>query len=262
MCDRDKGRHLRLLQKWGGAKYSMTREVIDEFLHDLESGVAETADMLQIKLPDTNHEDIIRDAREHLLAISLGQAQDLRVTQESEKSLQAANVELEHKATTDKLSGLPNRAALDDKIKTEVHSRLNRKKPLLLAVIMIDIDHFKAFNDTKGHAAGDVVIKGVGKAITEALRPEDFGARYGGEEFTVVMPLTTREGVSAVAERVRSRIEALECVHEGETLKVTISLGCATLEKAQSQLDGERLVEQADKKLYEAKQAGRNQVCF
>jgi diguanylate cyclase (GGDEF)-like protein len=260
MCDRDKGRHLRLLQKWGGAKYSMNREVINEFLHGLESGVSETADMLQIKLPDTDHDEVIRNARENLLAISLGQAVDLRVTLESEKTLQAANVKLEHKATTDSLSGLPNRAALDAKIATEIHSRLNRKKPLLLGVIMIDIDHFKAFNDTKGHAAGDVVIKGVGAAITEALRPEDFGARYGGEEFTVVMPLTTREGIATVAERVRARVEALECVHEGETLKVTISLGCATLEVAQSKLDSVRLVQSADKKLYEAKEAGRNQV--
>jgi two-component system cell cycle response regulator len=260
MCDRDKGRHLRLLQKWAGAKYTMTREMVEQFLHGLEAGVKETADMLQIKLPESNHEEVIKAAREHLLAISLGAAHDLTLTQESHKCLQQEKVALEHKATTDALSGMPNRAALDDKIKSEIQSRAGRRKPLGLGVIMIDIDHFKAFNDTKGHAAGDEVIRGVGATILGALRPEDFAARYGGEEFTVVMPITTRGGLLAVAERVRSRIEQLECVYNGEILKVTISLGCALLEKAQSQLDGERLIEQADKKLYAAKQAGRNQV--
>ena len=76
------------------------------------------------------------------------------------------------------------------------------------------------------------------------------------------MPLTTREGIAALAERVRARIEALKCHHEGESINVTISLGCASLEQATSQLDGERLIRLADKKLYEAKEAGRNQVCF
>jgi two-component system, cell cycle response regulator len=260
ICDRDKGRHLRLLQKWGGAKYSMTREVLNTFLHGLESGIKETASMLQVDLPNSRHEDILKVAREHLLALSLGNTHMLQTTEQTNKSLEMEKLVLHERATTDALSGLPNRAALDERLRVEIESRLNRKKPLLLGVIMIDIDHFKIFNDTKGHAAGDEVIRCVGAALADVLRPEDFGARYGGEEFTVIMPLTTRESALAVAERIRSRIEYLECDFNGEVLKVTVSLGCATLECAQSNLDGERLIAAADAKLYQAKESGRNQV--
>ena len=261
MCDQDKGRHLRLLQKWGGSKYGLSKADVDTFLSGLERGITETAEMLQIDLPDGHdHDGILRTARDHLLAISLGQAVDLTKTLNKNESLAAEKAELEVRATTDALSGLPNRAALDERLEAEVRSRLGRRKPLQLGVIMIDIDHFKSFNDTWGHAAGDEVIKLVGHTIQDALRPGDFAARYGGEEFTVVMPLTTVDGIRTVAERIRAAVGAARCEWEGETLNVTISLGCATLEQAQSQLDGERLLETADKKLYAAKEGGRNRV--
>lgn len=263
MCDRDKGRHLRMLQKWAGSKYGLGKDRIDEFLHGLEAGIKETADMLQIDLPDGHdHQAIISTAREHLLAISLNQSLDLSRTTEAKKTLEAKNEELIVKATTDRLSGLPNRASLDETLAAEIQSRLGRHKPLHLGVIMIDIDHFKNFNDTWGHAAGDEVLKTVAAAIKGALRPADTAARYGGEEFTVIMPLTTRDGMVTVAERVRARVEEASCNWEGNELKVTISLGCASLETAQSQLDGERLIEAADKKLYEAKEGGRNRVAI
>ncbi len=108
--------------------------------------------------------------------------------------------------------------------------------------------------------AGDEVIRLVGHTIQDSLRPGDFAARYGGEEFTVIMPLTTLDGMRTVAERIRTNVSAARCEWEGETLNLTISLGCAALEQAQSQLDGERLLENADKKLYEAKEGGRNRV--
>ena len=262
ICDLDRVPPLRLLQKWSGDKYGMSHEAIMNFLHSLEAGVAEAAEMLQIKLPDSDHEEAIKTARKYLLALSLGTSVQLTASQQSNKTLEDEKQLLAHKATTDALSGMPNRAALDEKLKLEIESRLNRKKPLSLGLIMIDIDNFKLFNDTKGHAAGDEVIRGVAAAITETLCPENFGARYGGEEFTIVMPQSTHESVMATAERIRTRIETLECEYNGETLKVTVSLGCATLDRAQSDLAGERLIEAADAKLYQAKEAGRNRVAI
>ena len=263
MCDRDKGRHLKMLQKWAGSKYGLGKQQVDDFLSGLQSGIKETADMLQIELPKGHsHDEVLRVAREHLLAISLGTAVDLTRTERAKQVLETEKVELKLAATTDSLSGLPNRASLDAILTSEVATRLGRKKPLLLGVIMIDIDHFKTFNDRWGHAAGDEVLKVVAKTIKGALRAGDTAARYGGEEFTVIMPLTTRDAIKAVAERVRAHVEAAACVWQDEELKVTISLGCATLEAASSELDGERLIEAADKKLYEAKEAGRNQVAI
>lgn len=259
MCDTDKGTHLRMLNKWAGSKYGIDKDAIGQFLDNLEAGIKETAQMLQIELPEGhNHQAIVAIARDQLLAISLGQAVELTSTAKVNEELKVEKQELKIAATTDKLSGLPNRAALDELLTREVRSRLGRKKPLLLAVIMIDIDHFKQFNDTWGHAAGDVVLREVAQTLKTALRPADTAARYGGEEFTIIMPLTTRDGMLTVAERLRANVEELACDWEGNELKVTISLGCATLDSATSQLDGERLLEIADKKLYEAKEAGRN----
>jgi len=261
ICDHDKGPHLRTLRKWAGSKYGLGEAQVDEFLTGLKVGVRETADMLQIELPaGHSHEEVLRIAREHLLAISLGTAVDLDRLEKVKQSLEVEKAKLEVAATTDRLSGLANRASLDEILAAAVRSRLGRERPQLLGVIMIDIDHFKQFNDTWGHAAGDEVLKVVAKTIQGAIQSSDTAARYGGEEFTVILPMTTEADLRVVAERVRARVEGAVCHWQGEPLRVTISLGCATLASATSPRDGEQLIEAADKKLYAAKQAGRNRV--
>ena len=261
LCDTDQGYPLRQLTKWAGQKYGLSKDEILDFLTGLKPGIEETAEMLQIDLPTGHdHDALMRSARDQLLAIGLGTVINLNKVERESETLKVENHELEIQATTDALSGLPNRAALDQLLAKEIRTRLGSKKPLMLGVIMIDIDHFKQFNDTYGHAAGDEVIKAVAANLAGCLRPADTAARYGGEEFTIVMPLTTRNGMTMVAERLRASIEAMTCVWGGKELKVTISLGCATLEMATSQLDGDRLIESADAKLYEAKKGGRNRV--
>jgi diguanylate cyclase (GGDEF)-like protein len=125
---------------------------------------------------------------------------------------------------------------------------------------MIDIDNFKLFNDTHGHLAGDAVLSAVGQILADSVRAGDTAARFGGEEFAVVMPLTSTNGMRMCAERIRSRIDETKLIWKGQELHVTVSVGCAQLKRANSHLDGERLLGAADKHLYRAKENGRNRV--
>jgi two-component system cell cycle response regulator len=127
-----------------------------------------------------------------------------------------------------------------------------------LSFLMLDIDHFKKINDVHGHLAGDYVLKEVARLIQQRIRRDEVLARYGGEEFAVILPETTLEGACALAEGLREKIEQSRFVFQGETIRVTISIGAAMLiEDHRTSLD---LIKKADEKLYEAKRAGRNRV--
>ncbi|HEX3344620.1 MAG TPA: GGDEF domain-containing protein [Polyangiaceae bacterium] len=127
-----------------------------------------------------------------------------------------------------------------------------------LSFLMLDIDHFKKVNDVHGHLAGDYVLKEVARLIQQRIRRDEVLARYGGEEFAIILPETTLEGACALAEGLREKIEESRFVFQGETIRVTISIGAALLiEDHRASLD---LIKKADEKLYEAKRAGRNRV--
>ena len=127
-----------------------------------------------------------------------------------------------------------------------------------LSFLMIDIDHFKKINDVHGHLAGDHVLKEVARLMQQRIRRDEVLARYGGEEFAIILPETTLEGGCALAEGLREKIEESRFVFQGETIRVTISIGAAVLiEEHRTSLD---LIKKADEKLYEAKRAGRNRV--
>ena len=124
-------------------------------------------------------------------------------------------------------------------------------------LLMLDVDHFKKFNDAHGHLAGDEVLRLVGRTLKSAVRTPDFVARYGGEEFGVIMPQTTLAETPPCGERIRAAIEQAECEFEGKKLRVTASIGIAQSLPRQSP---NALVQIADEALYAAKQAGRNRV--
>jgi two-component system cell cycle response regulator len=127
-----------------------------------------------------------------------------------------------------------------------------------LSFLMLDIDHFKKINDVHGHLAGDYVLKEVARLLQQRIRRDEVLARYGGEEFAIILPETTLEGACALAEGLREKIEESRFVFQGETIRVTISIGAAILiEDHRASLD---LIKKADEKLYEAKRAGRNRV--
>lgn len=163
-------------------------------------------------------------------------------------------------ATVDGLTRLFVRRHLEQRLNEEVRKALRFNKKLSL--IMIDIDHFKKFNDTYGHKTGDNVLKLVAQQLKQTVRTGiDLPARYGGEELTVVVPEADREGAMQLAERIREAVQNTPLPGpNGETLHVTISLGVATL--PMHGRTKEELFEKADIALYQAKRGGRNRCCF
>jgi diguanylate cyclase (GGDEF)-like protein len=163
---------------------------------------------------------------------------------------------MERLATTDGLTGLNNHRHFQELLAREIERSRRYRRPL--ALLIMDIDHFKSFNDTYGHPVGDLVLKEISKCIQTSIRCNDIAARYGGEEFVVIIPETTEQGAKATAERIRTTIEQHIIISLDRQLRVTVSLGCSAFpENAPSQ---QALIDTADKALYAAKKGGRNQV--
>lgn len=174
--------------------------------------------------------------------------------------LENANDELQKLANADGLTGLANRRIIDEYLDKETARSIRSEQPI--AVIMIDIDNFKLYNDTYGHLAGDSCLKKVSKVLKNSVRrPEDLVGRYGGEEFCVVLPNTDMTGASFVAERIRSDVEELNIPHAKSTVGsvVTLSVGISNRVPG-SKSTATQLLSDADKALYKAKSAGKNQV--
>lgn len=159
----------------------------------------------------------------------------------------------QRQAMTDTLTGLMNRRGVEEALVRELAHRDRSGGPLSVAIF--DIDHFKRVNDTYGHGAGDAVIREVSRVIAGAVRATDIAARWGGEEFLVVLPGSDLQGARLLADRVRSRVEALDIPL---VPRVTVSGGIARLEEGEATVDA--AVARADTRLYEAKAAGRNAV--
>lgn len=174
------------------------------------------------------------------------------------RELEEKNQELEQLNTEDALTGIKNRRFFDKKLVME--SRRSRREQTPLSIIMLDIDRFKAINDTYGHPTGDQVIKAVASIIKNRLkRPLDEVVRYGGEEFVVLLPNTENKGAYDIAEQIRQTIAQSGVVVDGTDIKFTISAGVYT-DVANDINNPEIFTECADKALYYAKQHGRNQV--
>lgn len=161
-------------------------------------------------------------------------------------------------ASVDALTGLFNRHWLDDML-ARLMARARRVDGQALALLLIDVDHFKAYNDAHGHVAGDHALRTVAQCLRAALRPTDLLARYGGEEFVVLLPGAAEPPAQEVAERLRLAVRAAAIVHpSGSALPgVTVSIGVAQLPAAGS---ADAFLEAADQALYRAKHAGRDRV--
>jgi len=156
-------------------------------------------------------------------------------------------------ARTDSLTGLSNRREFDEQIQRLLAAQIEKQTPATL--MMIDVDHFKRFNDRHGHLAGDEVLRRVSEVLRETGRDVDIPARYGGEEFAILFPNTTLQNAAPVAEKVRKAIYRSEVRFEGKSLRVTASAGIAQARNGESEVDW---IKRADEALYAAKNAGRN----
>jgi len=179
------------------------------------------------------------------------------MTQVSQQ-LAEANAELTQMACKDPLTNLFNRRAMDEYL-TQEHERSLRYGHLY-NVIMLDIDHFKLFNDAQGHPAGDDCLRQVARSIKQTVRVADVAGRYGGEEFIVLVPHTSLDGTQTLATRIRDAVYDLNIPHPASPTadRVTVSLGVA----AGLAERWEDIVREADEALYRAKKTGRNRVCI
>jgi len=179
---------------------------------------------------------------------------DSRV-RERTQALEEANLRLASLSTTDALTGINNRRHFNEELKREIARSIRYNSALSL--LMLDIDFFKKVNDTFGHLFGDEVLKVIGQVLHNSLRKHDICARYGGEEFVVLLPETGVREALIAAEKIRLIIASKQIAFEQAVAKVTISIGIAYF-NAKTMGDESKLIDAADKALYQAKRSGRN----
>lgn len=196
-------------------------------------------------------------ANERLEASVLERTTEL---QSAMDELEDANQRLQALSMQDGLTGIRNRRYFDEKLEREWHRAIRNQDSI--ALLLIDIDFFKAFNDKYGHLAGDECLKVVAQLIENTLtRPSDSVARYGGEEFAVILPETDVNGAIHVAENIRLAVEQTDVLVDGNSIHVTISVGAAAT-RPTSHDEPHALIAVADQSLYAAKSAGRNRTCI
>lgn len=185
----------------------------------------------------------------------------LKTTFAAQIGLSVANIRLREALRTqsirDPLTGLHNRRYLEETIERETRRAVRAEHGL--GLLMLDLDHFKKFNDTYGHDAGDTVLRSTASLLAKSVRAEDIVCRFGGEEFVVVLPMADLKASQARAERIRSKVRELTVLHQGQSLgMITVSVGVAAL--PQHGITARELLSAADAALYRAKREGRDRV--
>lgn len=230
--------------------------------HSAELGHVIQVILLALSLADRhNRERMARIAAQDVIISMQNEANavlDQKVKERTE-DLERANRRLQEESTTDALTQVRNRRYFDQRFFTLFQEAFRQQSPL--ALLLVDIDHFKQFNDNYGHQTGDLVLQQVASAMQKVVRrPMDSIYRYGGEEFAILLPITDEEGAMTVAEQLRKRVSSVRISHQGKELGLTVSVGvCAGVPLHRE--DQQELYEAADKALYTAKESGRNRVC-
>lgn len=219
---------------------------------ELDGALAKLEDPEQLESAISPLRDCIRDLQDHNRRLQ-GELEKTRqaVAQQSQRLEQA-----KEEARVDALTGLPNRRAFDERI-AQAHAEFtDGDDPYVVA--LLDVDHFKRFNDEHGHATGDRVLEVVAKVLRRSLRGTDHVARFGGEEFVILLQRVSEDQAMTVIDRHRERVAKASLMLDGKNLSITVSAGVAEIRPGESI---STVLERADQGLYAAKAAGRNQTC-
>jgi two-component system cell cycle response regulator len=232
--------------------YGMRDEDCDAMLAEIGQRTREVAPLFEISIGDgVQYDLILKKANEALVELTLR-------TQQQATTLQQQNQRLQQQATTDALTGLANRARLDQFMAEQFARCQSLGKPLSL--LIVDMDRFKRINDQHGHPAGDEVLRYMGRVLKTVARDQDLAARYGGEELALVLVDSTRATAAMIAETICRAVNAKPVRCRSAVLPVTASIGVATLEPGGPLKSVAHLLKAADMAVYAAKHAGRNCV--
>ncbi len=241
-------------------------------VHKAIHSASKTANTYSNTLEQANsvlHKDLNRSQLQAVAQQMLEKTADMQTTnteleqslinaRDNIENLQKSLEEIQKQSVTDSLTDINNRMFFDQSITHSMAQATRNNEPLSL--VMVDIDHFKIFNDTFGHQTGDQVLRLVAKTIQKTTRDSDIACRYGGEEFIVILPDTDLEGAVILAEKIRLAIESAELLKKSKNKslgKITASFGVSLLQEGDSEAS---LIERADMALYAAKRSGRNCV--
>lgn len=241
-------------------------EALETLLLALDDHVREAAHHMSLQIGGTaDYAEIRANAAMELAQLTMQAEAERAATASRAEAAETRNKQLHEEkrlilevAATDSLTKIGNRTAFDTRLKDAMHTASSTGQTV--GLILLDIDHFKEFNDTHGHQAGDEVLREIADAIKCAVGRAGFAARYGGEEFGVIMLCDSPDDTKEMAEAVRSAIECRHVAWNGAILHVTASVGYATTTPSIQLIRCDQLVSVADECLYEAKRSGRNQV--
>lgn len=216
--------------------------------------MVENLEYTEFDIPDTLLDEIQQNI-EHII-------RDFDVPEENKmeviKQINYIYTRTKYLSITDELTGLSNRRCFDTTLEKEFLRALRYNNKLTL--VMFDIDHFKAVNDTYGHPCGDYILKEVANAALQTFRKTDTVFRFGGEEFVVILTETDLKQSKIPLERFRKTIETLDLNYQNQPVKITVSIGACQLD--QSIGNKEEFLQKTDNALYDAKNSGRNKVVF
>lgn len=266
-CGTAKGLALDRLRTLAERFFRFKPDELDVFLNDLRGRIDLIADLFSIDtqtLPSPS--ELLSQANEQLALLAISaQAESTHaharqeVVEHEIRNLEVKHERLKQQALRDPLTRLYNRQFFDETLAREIQRCARGALPI--GVIFFDADRFKQVNDTLGHAFGDEVLKRIAAVANSNIRSSDVLARYGGEEFVILVSQPSEKGLEKLAERIRAGVQSSEILFEDRHARVTVSVGAAlTIPDRCGLSDGSDLVRAADHEMYEAKQAGRNQI--